>query len=267
MEIPDKPGFKNGVFYLVDAELEYNEYWRISHRILSITVLIGIILLFICHVSRLIWFYKTSKKQYNMDSNDINAEDIANIFPLWSQKKEFGVTYYYIYFSHVLTILALVFGILNVIVVPIFYYVFNRLFISCSVSCKTSMFMYYFGRLCIVYTGILRIFITFHGSYLDYSSKFKKGLILTLVVLHGYLIISDPMFSKIYVVNTDKGPMCQYGFGFVNLLLASLSEAVTNVLLLILFIKPLIILIRNSDNIPESYVFSIYMCYSGSIHI
>ena len=237
--------FKEGQFWLYKPD---TEFIILCNQICSIVVTLGLLVLFICHVSRLMYFYRLIKRQQNSDGiSDINV----NMFPLKVNKHKLGVKYYYIYINHVLTVLSLIFGLINSIGYPLLYYVFDILLFNCDISLKILALSWFFGRVCMYYICIFRMFIAFWGSHIDYSKKFKVILLSFLIIQQIYYVIAVFLTTHGYNMETNNIKWCQYGYHLLPGAISVISELLMNVVLLVLFIKPLIILSKNSDNIPS----------------
>ena len=240
-------GIQDGVLYFYS---DPNTVGLLIVRIMcfGVSILLFISLLII-HFGRLYYIYKISKIEANMDYNGIHIQDI---FPSKNDKIKLGISYYYIWSYHILTILALIFG-LYTIVAGTLVELFSIVIINCSFSLLPISFSWYFVKICVYGMGILRIFNTYKGSYFDYSNKFKAFILVYLFISIIYLIIHFAIFTKGYPI-TENGELkwCQYGGNVISGFFTSSLEGTMNIILCFSFIRPAILLSKNSDNIPES---------------
>ena len=253
-------GVDNGILYFFDNPTMNGDYMFIFDCICTISGLGITILLFMCHFSRILYVYKTSSKEPQIGENVLNIRDI---FPSKDDKYKLGISYYYIYSYHILTILSLLFGLINTIIGVISNLSGDMQIFKCGVSFVIITLSYTLVKFCIYGTGILRIFNTFHGSALAYNNKIKTLLVIYLIVSVGFNCVNVTYFTKGYVIKEDNElEWCQIGANLITMIISSSFEASTNIVLAILFIKPAIILSKNIDQKPESLVlFDIYSVY------
>ena len=68
-----------------------------------------------------------------------------------------------------------------------------------------------------------------------------------------YTFISFTIFSQGYeIIQNGEFKWCQLGFNLITACIGSIFEVSMNIILCFLFVRPVIILSKNSDHKPES---------------
>ena len=244
-------GIQDGVFFFYTDPLNYNVMHMINYGF-YICSLVLIILLFICHFSRLAYIYKISKIENRTANNDVYIHDI---FPSRQDKDMLGVSFYYIWSYHILTILALIFGLFNtfigVVIVAMFH--MGKALFKCGDEFRVVAVSWSCVKFCVYAMGILRIFNTFNDSSLAYNAKIKICLVVYLIIAMGYTIIHESIFVNAYQITLNNElEWCQIGTSIVLIFITIAVEVLTNIILAVMFLKPAIVLSKNIDAEPES---------------
>ena len=245
------PGIEDGVFYYLSNPTSKGGLVNILQTLcVGLSAFIGISL-FICHGTRLCYLFKNAKTEQNMDENGIYIQDI---FPSKNDKHKLGISYYYVWSYHILTVIAIIFcfgNLVNGVVYDILWS--SKLLVTCRWSLLTSTLTWNVVKFCIYCMCILRIFNTFHGSYLDYSNKIKISVLVYLVAAITFMVLHAGFLSQGYDIK-ENGVFkwCQFGSNVISLAITGVFEGTMNILLLALFVKPAMVLSKNSENKPES---------------
>ena len=103
-------GMENGILYVYN---DPNSDAQIILRIICLGIAASLIIpLFCIHLGGLCHVYKISKIETELDPNKIHIQDI---FPSKNDKIKLGISYYYIWSYHILTIISLIFAIFAII--------------------------------------------------------------------------------------------------------------------------------------------------------
>ena len=245
--VPSHSGMENGILYLSN---DPNTDIQVISGIVCISIAVLLMIPFFCiHFGRLYYVYRKSKIELELDHSGIHLQDI---FPSKKNKIELGVSYYYIWSYHILTILSIILSIFAIIA-AILIEIFHVVLINCTVSVLLMPFSHYFVKICVYIIGILRIFNTFNGSYFDYTKKCKVFLMIYLCIAIIYTLMCFTLFSKGYeIIENGVFKWCQFGANVIALGFSSIIEVSMNVIICFLFIRPGLILSKNADTKPES---------------
>ena len=245
----EHPGSKDGIVYTKTAEPMYS---ILTNQICSVIIVVGCVSLFVCHFGRSIYTCKKIRRENRINGVCDGSEDTESIFPSKSSKDKLGILYYYIYFNHILTFLALLVGIILAVHIAVYYIFDIYLIIGCNIALRLSTFNWQFVRYAIYWIGILRILITFHGLAFDYSKTFKRVLLIYMLLSNIYVLITHVILSRGYDIYSNDRHWCQYGAHIIASTIGFFVEITTNVLLLMVFIKPLILLSKKLESTSES---------------
>ena len=244
-----EPGIQDGILYLFGDPTNTHSGIYIFRLICAVLALVMVILLCIFHFIRLVYLYKLSKMEENIGEDKVY---IQNIFPSRNEKYKLGISFYYIWLYHILTILCIIFGLINTLIGFITEINEENIF-KCGVTFVIIALSWSAVKFCIYGMSILRIFHTFNGSSLSYSNKIKTFLVVYLVFAMGFNVFNLMFGTKGYEIRGNGDHVwCQIGANFVYTIIGASLETVTNIILAVLFMKPAIVLSKNTEHEPES---------------
>ena len=243
------PGIKDGMFYFL-SDPTSNGIYVFQFICAGLATFIALILC-VCHFGRLYYVYKSSKieNEINPTKNSIHIQDI---FPSKNDKNSLGILYYYIWSYHILTVLAVILSLFHLTSGIVWS---KYMTINCGVSIYFCILSWNLIKFCVYGMGILRIFNTYHGSCFDYSNRIKIYLIVHMVSGITFNSVFLTYLSQTYEILDDTNgefKWCQFGSNEIGTYVITFFEGSMNIILAVLFIKPAIVLSKNSDNKPES---------------
>ena len=157
---------------------------------------------------------------------------------------------YLIFSALIATLLGLFNSVLmqyNVIIIPNIR--------PCAYETNAFLMLYEYARMCVYYMGILRIFAAFKGSVFEYSKTFRYILVIGVTISGvGHWAMFGLLGKGIAKEYKNNKYWCQYAIHLPVAILTWILDISLNIFLLILFIKPLITLIKRSDHTDSCYV-------------
>ena len=245
----DKPGFRDGKLYTMNNLV-------IIHQIICIISLIIIVGLCCCQCITHTYQYYFRRHQHviKMVAQQSNTAPTPteSKAPTTSTKPETkNKTQKYFILNNFLTITATIASLLTVLNGTLYHSgvsIFK--FDICGIEQNISTLLYHYAKMCLYYTGILRIFAAFNGSVFEYSKRFKYILVICVTVLG---LVHATMLTVLGVgvkIDTSDGKYwCQYHIPLAGVFLIPILDISLNIAVLILFIKPLITLIKRTEKI------------------
>ena len=248
----DKPGFHDGKLYAVND-------LAIIHKIIVSISLVIVSGLCCCQFITFLyqWCIKRRKHVIEMIARESNTHQTQNQ-PKMAQKRltsgdiksitknnKYSVMHNFIIITATLASLA---TIINGT-----FYIFNKSifqFDICGIEQNISLLLYNYAKMCLYYAGILRIFEAFNGSVFEYSQTFRYVLVICVTIMGLIHLTMLSITGDGIKIDTNDGTYwCQYQVTIVGLFLIAILDIGLNIAILILFIKPLFALIRNTDDI------------------
>ena len=210
------------------------------NRILFIIGVIFTVIIVIFHCIMTYIHYKRNKIQREMCNN-------TNVKHTKSENKKYKVI------NNIMIILIIVFTFLYQIQCLLGFFGINYqwfgLIPDCGYFVNLLTIWWHSSKFCIYYTFLIRIKLVFNNTAYEYSPKILYTLTSMITLLWIYGIFGDmtEIYGSYQYIKSENTYWCQSNLAMFGLIFMGFLDSILSVFCLVLFIKPLIKILKNAS--------------------